>query len=119
MIDNVPLLVGVGVDISDRTKAEASVEASERRLADLMANLPGMAYRCKNEREWPMFFVSNGCLLLTGYKKQDFESSGIIYNDLIHPNDRDRIWHAVQEALARKDSFEFTYRVRTKALCLI
>ena len=114
VIDGTPLLVGVGIDVTERRKAEEAVVASERRLAGLMANLPGMVYRCANERDWPMSFVSEGCLPLTGYRMKDFVSRRILYNDLIHHDDQERIWNAVQEALARKSYFEFTYRIRTK-----
>ena len=27
-----------------------------------MSNLPGMAYRCKNDRDWTMEFINEGCL---------------------------------------------------------
>ena len=114
VIDGIPLLVGMGIDITERKRAEEAVAASERRLAGLMANLPGMVYRCANERDWPMSFASEGCLPLTGYRIKDFVSRRILYNDLIHHDDQKRIWNAVQEALVRKSYFEFIYRIRTK-----
>ncbi|MCG8696824.1 MAG: hypothetical protein MI922_02125, partial [Bacteroidales bacterium] len=36
------------------------LEESERRLKRLMSNLPGMAYRCLNDDNWTMEFVSEG-----------------------------------------------------------
>ena len=38
-----------------------------RVLDTLVNNLEGMAYRCLNDRDWRMIFVSEGCLALTGY----------------------------------------------------
>lgn len=100
--------------IQDLRKKEDSLEQVECQSRDLMSNLPGMAYRCKNEREWPMFFVSVGCLDLTGYSPMDFKTRRIVYNELIHPQDRKRIWKEVQNALRQKRHFEFRYRIRTK-----
>ncbi len=114
VIDGIPLLVGVGIDVTERRRAKEAVVASERRLAHLMADLPGMVYRCRNERDWPIFFVSEGCLPLTGHRKKDFESHRVFYNDLIHRDDQERVWNAVQEALAVKKYFELTYRIWTK-----
>jgi len=101
-------------EIEDLRKKEASLEQVECQSRDLMSNLPGMAYRCRNERDWPMFFVSVGCMDLTGYSPMDFTSRRIVYNELIHPQDRKRIWKEVQNALRQKRHFEFRYRIRTK-----
>ena len=60
------------------------------RLATLFQNLPGMAYRCVNQANWPMEFVSEGCNELSGYSRNDFEEQRVSWGELIHPNDRDR-----------------------------
>jgi len=39
-------------DLTARVEAERARAESERRLARLMANLPGMAYRCRLQSEW-------------------------------------------------------------------
>src|SRR5690606_41364701 len=43
----------------------------ERQLTVLMDNLPGMAYRCRNDEHWTMLFVSAGCEQLTGYRPEE------------------------------------------------
>jgi PAS domain S-box-containing protein len=71
-----------------------------------------MAYRCKNDRAWTMEFVSDGCEALTGYKATDLVGAGTpTYNSLIHPDDRDRVWNEIQDALRRGHSFRITYRI--------
>ena len=49
------------VDITERRKTEKALNENERRLSTLMFNLPGMAYRCINDPEWTMEYVSEGC----------------------------------------------------------
>ncbi len=93
---------------------EARLAESERRLATLRANLPGMAYRCKNDPSWAMEFVSEGCLELTGYPPEHLIGNReVSYARLIHPEDRRVVWAGVQEALARRSRFQLTYRLLT------
>ncbi|WP_291316905.1 PAS domain S-box protein [Desulfuromonas sp.] len=101
-------------NISRRKQAEEAVSESERRRAILMANLPGMVYRCRNDRDWTMEFVSEGCRALTGYAPEDLlESTGRSYNDLIHPDDREWLWQYVQSSVKEEQPFELEYRIRT------
>jgi len=58
-------------DITERKHVEIELKESQRRYAALMANLPGMAYRCRNDRNWTMEFVSQGGGELTGYAPED------------------------------------------------
>jgi PAS domain S-box-containing protein len=79
-----------------------------------MSNLPGMAYRCENDWDRTMEFVSEGCIELTGYSASDLigrcKSS---YAQVIHPEDRKSVWDQVQAALEQEAPFQLTYRIRT------
>ena len=85
------------------------------RLATLFQNLPGMAYRCVNQPNWPMEFVSEGCYELSGYSRNDFEERRVFWGELIHPDDRDCVWRKVQKAIDAADAFEFECRIVTRA----
>jgi diguanylate cyclase (GGDEF)-like protein/PAS domain S-box-containing protein len=61
-----------------------------------------------------MEFVSEGALELTGYEPADLIASHTIsYNDLIHPDDREYVWNAVQAALREDTVFRLVYRIVT------
>jgi PAS domain-containing protein len=82
---------------------------SERRLSTLLANLPGIAYRCRNDEKWTMEFVSAGCFELTGYEPEDLiANKRISYSDLIDKDDRQRVWTVVHTALLHKHTFRLT-----------
>ncbi len=102
-------------DITERKKTQAKLRESERKLTTLMANLPGMAYRCTNDNRWTMKFVSNGCYDITGYQDTELlENSSVSYADLIHPDDKDYVWKTVEMQVNNHQSFEMTYRIITK-----
>jgi two-component system cell cycle sensor histidine kinase/response regulator CckA len=105
---------GLGVDITDRKRAESRLKESERALATLMSNLPGMAYRCRNDRDWTIEFASEGCADLTGYPATDLLHNRVkAYADLIHPEDQEAVWNDVQNALREKKPFQLVYRIIT------
>lgn len=86
------------------------VEEQRRRLFTLMSNLPGMAYRCKNDEWWTMEFVSKGCFDLLGYNDYEVEGNKkIAYGDLIAPDHKAFVQQKVAEALENKSYFELKY----------
>lgn len=81
-----------------------------RRLVD---NLPGMAYRCRNDTDRAMLFVSGGSKALTGFDPTDLLTNRVVaYARLIHDDDRDRVRDDVQRALDDGRDFALTYRIR-------
>jgi len=109
-------LIVVGRDITERKRVEEELRESERALSTLMSNLPGMAYRCRNDQQWTMVLVSDGCAELTGYPAEALTNNrAICYEDLIHPDDRANVRDAVEAALTRRVPFELTYRIRAAA----
>jgi len=105
-------------DITERKQVEEALEESERRLRTLMGNLPGMAYRCSNEPDWPMEFVSEGAFDLTGYSSEQLvRGEEIEYGHLIHPDDRQMVWDAVQESVGHGSAFEIEYRIFDREGC--
>lgn len=90
-----------------------ALEESQRTLSNMFRTIPGMAYRCRNDRDWTMEFVSDGCRDLTGHPPEDLiENRRISYADLIHPDDLDMVWNEVQHALERHRPFQIVYRIR-------
>jgi len=100
--------------IAERKRAEQALQESERKLATLMANLPGMAYRCLGDRDWTMEFVSEGCADLTGYPSEDVVGNrNVAYNEIVHSDDRRYVHEKIAQMLAAHHSFEIEYRIVT------
>ena len=101
-------------DVADaqRDQADQALRERERFVSALMSNLPGMVYRCRNDPQWTMEFVSEGCKSITGYERGQLEGNReIAFGDLVHPEDHDALWSACQASLDAHKPCSNEYRV--------
>jgi len=102
-------------DITENKKNQEALEKSEKTLANLISNLPGFIYRCANDPDWTMEYLSDGFLKLTGYSAEDvLNNKRLPFNQIIFPDDRKRLWETWQLSLKEHLSFEDEYRIITK-----
>lgn len=101
--------------LKNEQKLSAYIGESEQRMSALLSNLPGMAYRCRNDRNWTMQYVSDGCMRLTGYSREELlHNTAISYNDIILKSYRDEVWTNWQVRLSRHEVIEMEYEIQTK-----
>ncbi|MEC3965151.1 PAS domain S-box protein [Flagellimonas halotolerans] len=87
----------------------------DRKLRTLVENLPGIVFRCENDSDRTMQFISNECRWITGYWPEEFcRTGGIRWASLIHPMDKDDVWNTVEIALAKNEKFQLKYRIIDK-----
>ena len=105
------IFVAIILDLTDRVKAEQALQESQRTLATLMSNLPGMVYRCKNDPDWSIEFVSPGCQGLTGYTPEELMGNHKVSygRDLVAKEDQARVWNEVQRANKEKRPYQLSY----------
>ena len=78
----------------------------------MLSNLPGAAYRCRNDAAWTMFHISEEIERITGYPASDFIDNQVrSYASVILPEDLE-ITYSTQLNLANKSIFELSYRLR-------
>ncbi|HEX9451303.1 MAG TPA: PAS domain S-box protein [Burkholderiales bacterium] len=98
-----------------RTAVEEALLQQERRTETLMGNLPGMAYRCRNDAQWTMELISEGCFELTGYRVQELLfNKAVSYESIMHPQDRERARREIDDGLAQRRRFVVEYRIVCK-----
>ena len=96
----------------ERHELLGSLQESKVRLETLVSNLPGMAYRCQNDPDWTMTYVSDSCEAITGYRRDEIEGNRVVaYADLIHPDDRDALWAKCQKSLDARTPCQNEYRI--------
>lgn len=98
---------------SRESSALDELRESQRTLQTLVSNLPGVAYRCRNDLSWQPEIVSEGCLQLTGYAASDLVEGRVKMLDIIHPEDLPALQRKVSRALRSGTPFQSTYRIRT------
>ncbi len=104
-------LAGVAIE---RKRVDEALQESQRTFATLISNLPGIAYRCQNNMDRTMEFVSEGSLELTGYRPNDFLNGGAVsYGSLIQNDDRAMVWKEVQAGLCENRPFQVSYRINS------
>ncbi len=90
----------------------AGTADSERVLATLLGNLEGMVYRCRDDANWTMEFVSDGCQRVTGYAPAELLLNGrVSYEEITHPEDRARVRTSIHTAIAERRRFDIEYRI--------
>ncbi|MEW6208677.1 MAG: PAS domain S-box protein [Acidobacteriota bacterium] len=101
----------IGEDITSRKEAEEALRETTRKLNSTINNLSGFVYRCANEPDYPMEYVSEGVFDLLGYRAEDFISGKQTVSLLIAPDDRDRVWAEIQSAIETRSPYVLEYRM--------
>lgn len=107
-------IIGSLLDITERKLAEQALQNRERIYATLINNLPGFTYRCQNDKDWTMDYISDVCEDITGYSSDDFMSKKIAFNDIIDVQYDKKIRNLWEKNLKEKTTFEFEYQIITK-----
>ncbi len=83
-----------------------------RRLERIIERSPIAAISWRNERGWPVSYVSESAAIL-GYEPDRLRSGKVRYDELIHPDDLPRIVAEVERHLIEgPDEYEQNYRLR-------
>jgi PAS domain S-box-containing protein len=79
-------------DRAEEAAAQALPNEAARLFNSLVAQLIGFVYRCCDDEQWTMEYVSHGFQSLTGRSPDDLIGNRVIsYNELIHADDRERV----------------------------
>ena len=111
------LMEGMWKLIQYRHTNDILIEALRMRrvLESVMSSSPAVVFLWRPEKDWPVEFVSDN-ISQFGYKVEDFTSGKILYGDIIHPSDLERVRQEVDRAFKSGFSdFSQEYRVLTKS----
>jgi len=92
---------------------EQALRASEEQLRSLVANIPGITFRCRNAPGWPLVFVSDAIETMTGYPASDFlgDPPKRLFGELVHPDDLPAVTQGGRSAVEQRRAFTLEYRI--------
>lgn len=100
-------------DITEIKQTNLAFSQSEERYRSLVANIPGVVYRCQNDPGWTLEFLSHNMQALCGYPATDFVQNKVrTYASIIHPADRDRVEATIHASINQCQPFDLEYRIR-------
>ncbi|MDX2506884.1 MAG: diguanylate cyclase [Gammaproteobacteria bacterium] len=95
---------------------ETIIHNEDLNLAHAIINSsPAVAFLWKNMSSWPVQFVSENVVNLLGYTANEFITGKVIYKNIIHPDDLQRV---TKEVAKGDNSVKFNhkpYRIITKS----
>ncbi|MBH2016801.1 MAG: PAS domain S-box protein [Burkholderiales bacterium] len=111
------LYVAFITDISERQRMEFALRESEAQFRSLIANIPGISYRCRMEPGWPMVYISEAAERITGWPTAAFMGSPpeVSFAKLVCPGDVARIAAIVKQAAATEEPFVLEFELRTRS----
>lgn len=102
-------------NIENRKVIEEKLKESDRSRSTLLQNLPGLAYRCANDVNWTMEFVSDGASDLTGYDPQELINNRIIsFNDIISRKYRKILLDEWDKVIEKRGVMQYEYEIILK-----
>jgi len=94
------------------TAGNGELRTSQQQFQSVLANIPGVVYRCECGEPWMQHFMSDYIKVLTGYPASDFTTSGLrSFGSIIHPADAERVRQAVADAVSTGVPYSIDYRV--------
>jgi PAS domain S-box-containing protein len=102
-------------EISKRKRTTEELVLHEKKLTNLMDNLPGMVYRLSYDGEWVITSINSGCNRLLGYDESFFNNKKTeIFKDLIHPDDFQNVIRTIEDETANRLPYSLMYRIKMK-----
>jgi PAS domain S-box-containing protein len=97
-------------------RAHDALREKHRALWTLLDHVPGLVYRCADDADWTMEFLSEGCRGVTGHAPDALLGNrALSYEDLIDPRDRARVRQEVRRGVEEGRAFKIIYRIRDAA----
>ncbi|MEG4496746.1 PAS domain S-box protein [Microcoleus sp. F10-C6] len=106
---------GVILDITDRKLAEEKLKQAEYKYRTLIEQIPGVVYISPLEATTEEAYISPQLQQLLEVPPEDW-TAGFFnsWADFVHPEDRDRVWQAVNTTISTGEPLSVEYRMITR-----
>ncbi len=94
---------------------DRALRESENQYRALIANSPGVTFRCRLDADWSMVLIGDAVQDLTGWPMDDFIDGRQHCGALIHPQDWSSVNDAVSEAVRTDLPYTIEYRMHHRS----
>ena len=100
------------IHLAETIRFQNSARLALERYQALVANIPGAVYRCANDPEWTMEFISDQIEVISGYPASDFIHNAVrSYPSIISHDDVFRVVESVNKGLKAAKPYLINYRI--------
>jgi PAS domain S-box-containing protein len=108
------LMLGTHFDITEEWQAKEALRHKESQLRALIENSPAVTFRCLNDSNWTMLFISPSIKELSGFSADEFTANKIrSFANLIHPEDRSKVESEITSSMTNQNSYNLKFRIVT------
>lgn len=98
-------------EIKDLEEANCDLYSRLGLLSSLLDHLPGMAFRCLNDKDLTFEYASRGSKEIFGYPPSKIVS-GYAFRQLVHPEDQIHNTNVVSTLTVENKTYNLIYRIR-------
>lgn len=109
------LIYATARDITERKQAEQALRLAEAKYRTLVEQLPAITYIVEYGQPTQTTYISPQVETLLGYSPAEWLADQKLWRKLLHPDDKERVLAAVEQADATGESLNIEYRLFTRA----
>ena len=106
-------IVGVSRDITQRRQAEEALREAETKYRTLVEYMPAIVYVDLANESRKTIYINSQVQEMLGYSPEDWIAKPDFCNEIVHPEDSERMWKEAQESETR-GRFACDYRYIAK-----
>jgi PAS domain S-box-containing protein len=107
-------LLGLLTHVSEQARQRLRSDALERRYRQLVEDMPLSFYITSIDSNMEPLYVSPAIVDLLGYSLEDWKANPLLFEEIIHPLDSERVLRAITWAKEEMNPYEAEYRLYHK-----
>jgi PAS domain S-box-containing protein len=113
---NIVRFLAIKEDITRRKEAEQSLRESEEKFRSMISNIPGVIYRCANDKDLTAYYITDAIEALTGYSAAEFfNNKSRSLASIIYPEDKAMVFDLLGSGIKSLHQFNIEYRILTRS----
>ena len=110
----VAAIAGLLAHLAEQTRQRLKSDALERRYRQLVEDMPLSFYITSIDSNVNPLYVSPAIVDLLGYSLEEWKANPLLFEEILHPSDREGVLRAIARAKSEMSPYEAEYRLYHK-----